>query len=212
MACAHAKFTGADRRLHGDVGPRSRAPPERPVRRKLDHQPVLAIVGQQKRTSLGAHYQQEIDLQTLFTDVARVRVDGVEPAQARHVIDRAIRIALDRETVCDRHRPERRRRGEGSRVPPRDARLRLLQRRLHTAAHAAAGADAPAAAEILNEGEKVAILIGQGARGAATRSSRSQTSSAPASPRRCSARTCRRRPAVRHRRDRPARHEPERQA
>src|SRR5581483_6684143 len=63
---------------------------------KLDHQPVLAIVGQQKRMSLGANYQQEVDLNTLYKDVASEYLMTImEPSQARHVVDRAIRIAQD---------------------------------------------------------------------------------------------------------------------
>src|SRR5438034_5720833 len=55
---------------------------------KLDHQPVLAIVGQQKRMSLGSEYQQEVDLQTLFKDVSVFVNTCMEPVQARHLIDR----------------------------------------------------------------------------------------------------------------------------
>src|SRR5579883_2895410 len=60
---------------------------------KLDHQPVLAIVGQQKRLSLGVHYQQVVDLDALFKDVSCYVETCVHPGQARQLIDRAIRIA-----------------------------------------------------------------------------------------------------------------------
>src|SRR5436309_1709593 len=61
---------------------------------KLDHQPVVAIVGQQKRMSLGGNYQQEVDLVTLFKDVASEFVQiCMTPEQARHLVDRAYRIA-----------------------------------------------------------------------------------------------------------------------
>src|SRR5690349_12339512 len=67
---------------------------------KLDHQPVVAIVGQQKRMSLGGHYQQEVDLITLFKDVAHEYVHVcMAPQQARQLIDRAIRIAKAERTV-----------------------------------------------------------------------------------------------------------------
>ena len=59
---AHAKLTGEVGVLHGDVGPRRHPPAQRDA--KLDHQPVVAIVGQQKRMSLGGNYQQEVDLRT----------------------------------------------------------------------------------------------------------------------------------------------------
>src|ERR687886_594741 len=69
---------------------------------KLDHQPVVAIVGQQKRMSLGGHYQQEVDLQVLFKDVASEFVQYcMVPAQARHLIDRAMRVAqASRSVTC----------------------------------------------------------------------------------------------------------------
>ena len=61
---------------------------------KLDHQPVVAIVGQQARTALGGDYQQEVDLVTLFKDVAHEYVQmAIDPAQMRHLVDRAMRIA-----------------------------------------------------------------------------------------------------------------------
>jgi pyruvate dehydrogenase (quinone) len=66
----------------------------------LDHQPVLAIVGQQARNALGGQYQQELDLVSMFKDVASAYVaQASSPAQVRHLIDRAARIALSRRTV-----------------------------------------------------------------------------------------------------------------
>src|SRR3989449_11286540 len=66
---------------------------------KLDHVPVLAITGQQKRSALGSHYQQEVDLQTLFKDVSELVEVCMVPEQARHLINRAMRIALYRSGV-----------------------------------------------------------------------------------------------------------------
>jgi thiamine pyrophosphate-dependent acetolactate synthase large subunit-like protein len=86
------------RKLTGDVG--SAWPPRAPERStcstvyeaKLDHQPVVAVIGPQKTIRWGAHYQQEVDLQVLFKDVAsEYCVQISSPAQARHVIDRPIR-------------------------------------------------------------------------------------------------------------------------
>ena len=79
---------------------------------KLDHQPVVAIVGQQARAALGGNYQQEVDLQSLFKDVAHEYVADRRwcPAQIRHLIDRAMRIALAERTVTCADRPQRRRR------------------------------------------------------------------------------------------------------
>src|ERR671939_247628 len=69
---------------------------------KLDHQPVVAIIGQQKTFSLGANYQQEVDLQSLFKDVASEYVQYVmSPPATRHVIDRAFKVALaSRSVTC----------------------------------------------------------------------------------------------------------------
>src|SRR5947207_682735 len=67
---------------------------------KLDHQPVLAIVGQQARAALGGSYQQEVDLQSLFKDVAHEYCElATDPAQIRHLVDRGHRIALDQRSV-----------------------------------------------------------------------------------------------------------------
>src|SRR6202011_2229952 len=67
---------------------------------KLDHQPVVAIVGQSSRSAIGGSYQQEVDLQSLFKDVAGDYVHtAMVPAQMRHLIDRAFRIAISERTV-----------------------------------------------------------------------------------------------------------------
>jgi pyruvate dehydrogenase (quinone) len=100
MACAHAKFTG-------EVG--VCAATSRPgaihllnglYDAKMDHQPLVVIVGQAATTAMGSHYQQEVDLQSLFKDVASEYCTTVSSAVAmRHAIDRAMRIALDQNTV-----------------------------------------------------------------------------------------------------------------
>src|SRR5947209_13095508 len=70
MACAHAKFTGRLGVCMATSGPGAVHLLNGLYDAKLDHQPVVAIVGQQARSSLGGHYQQEADLQGLFKDVA----------------------------------------------------------------------------------------------------------------------------------------------
>src|SRR4051794_13877 len=75
-------------------GPRAAPLPTGLYDAALDHMPVLAIVGQQARTAIGAHYQQEIDLNSAFKDVAGAFTGiAMVPAQVRHLIDRAVRIA-----------------------------------------------------------------------------------------------------------------------
>src|SRR5204863_5693227 len=93
-ACAHAKLTGEVGVCMATSGPGAIHLLNGLYDAKLDNAPVVAIVGQQKRMSLGGDYQQEVDLNTLFKDVASEYLMTVmDPTQARHVIDRAIRIA-----------------------------------------------------------------------------------------------------------------------
>src|SRR5216110_3920536 len=99
-ATAHAKFTGEAGVCLATSGPGAIHLLNGLYDAKLDHQPVVAIVGQQKRMSLGAEYQQEVDLQVLFKDVSEFVQVCMEPAQARHLVDRAVRIALDKRGVC----------------------------------------------------------------------------------------------------------------
>src|SRR3954470_18073098 len=95
MACAHAKFTGEAGVCLATSGPGAIHLLNGLYDAKLDHHPVLAIVGQQARAGLGGNYQQEVDLTTLFKDVAHEFVQiAMEPAQVRHLVDRACRIAL----------------------------------------------------------------------------------------------------------------------
>ena len=100
MACAHAKFTGEVGVCLATSGPGAIHLLNGLYDAKLDHQPVVAIVGQQARASLGGSYQQEVDLTSLFKDVAHEYVEQAsDPAQIRHLIDRAVRIARDQRTV-----------------------------------------------------------------------------------------------------------------
>jgi pyruvate dehydrogenase (quinone) len=169
MACGHAKFAGPDTVgvCMATSGPGAIHLLNGLYDAKLDHQPVVAIVGQQKRSSIGASYQQEVDLQSLFKDVSEYVETCMDPAQARHLVDRAIRIALDRKCVCTLVFPNDVQEAKAVPSPPR----------VHGSVYSSVGytrprvlpqdGDVEHAAEILNEGEKVAILIGQGARGAA---------------------------------------------
>jgi pyruvate dehydrogenase (quinone) len=164
MACAHAKFTGEIGVCMATSGPGAIHLLNGLYDAKLDHQPVVAIVGQQARAALGGNYQQEIDLQTLFKDVAHEFVQiAMEPAQIRHLVDRALRIALAERTVTAIIIPNDVQ--EADAVPqPAHA---------HGTVHSGPGYRAPRvlpsddeldrAAEVLNAGERVAMLIGQGA-------------------------------------------------
>jgi pyruvate dehydrogenase (quinone) len=168
MACAHAKFTGEVGVCMATSGPGAVHLLNGLYDAKLDHQPVVAIVGQQARTALGGSYQQEIDLVSLFKDVAGEYVQmATDPAQTRHLVDRALRIALAERTVTCVIFPNDLQSEEVVDPPPH----------VHGTVHSSAGYRPPAvlphdddlrrAAELLNAGERVAMLVGQGAMHAA---------------------------------------------
>lgn len=97
MASAYAKFSGELGVCIATSGPGASHLITGLYDALLDHQPVLAIVGQQARNALGGSYQQELDLVSMFKDVAGAYVaQASSPAQVRHLIDRAVRIALAR--------------------------------------------------------------------------------------------------------------------
>src|SRR5438034_2819565 len=99
MACGHAKFTGEAGVCMATSGPGAIHLLNGLYDAKMDHQPVVAIVGQAATASMGGTYQQEVDLQVLFKDVAHEYVNTVmSPEALRASIDRAIRIALAERT------------------------------------------------------------------------------------------------------------------
>src|SRR5215472_16405546 len=100
IACGHAKFTGEVGVCMATSGPGAIHLLNGLYDAKMDHQPVVAIVGQQARMSMGGDYQQEVDLISLFKDVAHEYVHmATTPEQIRHLVDRAIRIARTERTV-----------------------------------------------------------------------------------------------------------------
>ena len=127
MACAEAKWTGHAGICLATSGPGAIHLLNGLYDAKLDHQPVVAIVGQQSRMSLGGAYMQEVDLQSLFKDVASEFVATiVVPEQARHVIDRAFRTALSQRTVTCIIVPNDVQRLEAVEEPPKRHQLRLV--------------------------------------------------------------------------------------
>jgi pyruvate dehydrogenase (quinone) len=167
MACAHAKFTGQPGVCLATSGPGAIHLLNGLYDAKLDHQPVVAIVGQQSRAVLGGHYQQEVDLMSLFKDVASEYVTMVtNPSAVRHAVDRAVRVALYERTVtCI--------------ILPNDIQEEAYQKpeRAHGTVHSSVGYSVPRvlprdpdlrrAADVLNAGKKVAMLVGAGAMNAA---------------------------------------------
>jgi pyruvate dehydrogenase (quinone) len=164
MASAHAKFTGEVGVCLATSGPGAIHLLNGLYDAKLDHQPVFAIVGQQARSALGGSYQQEVDLLSLFKDVAHEWVQmATSPEQVRHLVDRALRIAAaertvtclivpnDLQTVDAVDEPEHAHGTIHSSIG--HPRSRLLPR----------DEDLDRAAEALNAGQRVAMLVGQGA-------------------------------------------------
>ena len=134
---------------------------------KLDHVGVVAIVGQTARSAMGGAYQQEVDLLSLFKDVASQYLQMVMvPEQLPNVLDRALRIASSERTVTAVIIPSDVQ--ELEYTPPSHA-FKMVPSSLDQtwAAPVPAEADLQRAADLLNAGSKVAMLIGQGARGAA---------------------------------------------
>jgi pyruvate dehydrogenase (quinone) len=163
MACAHAKFTGEVGVCLATSGPGAIHLLNGLYDAKLDHQPVLAIVGQQARAALGGQYQQEVDLVSLFRDVASEFVQmATVPSQVRHLVDRAMRIAMAERTVTTIIVPNDLQELKAVEKPPRK----------HGTVHSGIGYSEPLriprdddlerAANVLNAGSKVAMLVGAG--------------------------------------------------
>lgn len=163
MACAHAKYTGEVGVCMATSGPGAVHLLNGLYDAKMDHQPVVAIVGQQARAALGGSYQQEIDLISLYKDVANEYVHmATVPSQMRHLVDRAFRIAKNERTVTciiipndlqevDAEEPAR---AHGT---------------IHSTYHYSSPViipeqeDIQRAADLLNAGSKVSMLVGAGA-------------------------------------------------
>jgi len=164
IAGAHAKFTGQVGVCLATSGPGAIHLLNGLYDAQMDHQPVLAIVGQSDRAAMGGSYQQEVDLLSLFKDVAHeyVHVAAV-PEQFPHLIDRAMRIAIVERTVTCLIVPGDVQQLKAVEAPPN----------VHGTVHSGLGICLPRvvprepdlrrAAELLNAGSKVAILVGAGA-------------------------------------------------
>lgn len=163
MASADAKFSGDLGVCIATSGPGATHLLTGLYDARMDHMPVLAIVGQQARNALGGHYQQEVDLLSMFKDVAGAFVQQASSsAQVRHLVDRSIRTALgDRRVTAI--------------ILPNDLQTLPYEEPAHEhgTLHSGVGysrprvvpyeADLERAAEVLNAGKKVAILVGAGA-------------------------------------------------
>ncbi|RJP15298.1 MAG: thiamine pyrophosphate-requiring protein [Candidatus Abyssobacteria bacterium SURF_5] len=164
MACGHAKFTGEVGVCLATSGPGAIHLVNGLYDAQMDRQPVVAIVGQQARASLGAEYQQEVDLISLFKDVAHEYVHMASTAeQIRHLVDRAVRIAKAERTVTCIIIPQDVQESDAIEKPDRK----------HGSVFSGIGYSHPRiipqeddikrAADVLNEGKRVAMLVGAGA-------------------------------------------------
>ena len=163
MATAHAKFSGEAGVCLATAGPGAIHLLNGLYDAKLDHQPVVAIVGQAVRGALGGDFQQEVDLHSLFKDVAGNYVQTCTiPTQMRHLVDRAMRIALSERCVT-------------CLIVPNDVQELPAEQppHAHGTIHSGVGysasalvppeADLRIAAKVLNQGKKIAMLVGAGA-------------------------------------------------
>lgn len=166
MACAHAKFTGEVGICLATSGPGAIHLLNGLYDAKMDHVPVVAIVGQAAISALGGSYQQEVDLQVLMQDVSEYTYTVSSPAAMRHVIDRAVRTAKGMRCVTCVIVPKDVQELDAVPDPPH----------AHNMMSSSVGYDAPIvvpkpndlrrAADVLNAGKRVAMLVGQGAAGA----------------------------------------------
>lgn len=164
MACAHSKFTGEVGVCMATSGPGAIHLLNGLYDAKLDHASVVAIIGQQARAALGGAYQQEVDLISLFKDVAHEYVHmASDPKQIRQLVDQAVRVAKSERTVTCIIIPNDVQELDAVEVPPR----------AHGTVHSSIGICTPRvlpnevdlrrAADVLNAGKKVAMLVGAGA-------------------------------------------------
>ena len=167
MACAHAKYTNEVGVCLATSGPGAIHLLNGLYDAKMDHQPVVAIVGQAATSAIGGDYQQEVDLNVLFKDVAHEYCyTVVNPVAVRQVVDRAMRIAMATRSVT-------------AIIIPKDVQEMPAVPRpphAHNTVHTGIGyarprvipqvADLQRAADVLNAGRRVAMLVGQGATGA----------------------------------------------
>ena len=166
MAVGYAKFSGELGVCLATGGPGATHLITGLYDARADHTPLLAICGQAEATVRGGSYQQELNLDRMFADVAEYVQEISRPAQLPHVIDRAVRLAIAH-------------RGPSAIILPKDVQEEKFAEpaRAHGFTRSGPGyslpavippeADLRAAAGVLNDGKKVAILIGAGAKGAA---------------------------------------------
>ena len=168
MATADSKYTGNVACCMATSGPGAIHLLNGLYDAKMDHRPVVAIVGQAATTAIGGNYQQEVDLVSLFKDVAAEYVYQISsPTAARHIVDRAFRIAHATRSVTCIIVPKDVQEMDAVENPPHAANTLQSGIGYSTPIVVPNPVDLRAAAEVLNAGKRVAMLIGAGTFGAA---------------------------------------------
>ncbi len=167
MACAHAKYTGELGVCLATSGPGAIHLLNGLYDAKNDHMPVLAICGQAAMSAIGSEYQQEVDLHSLFKDVAsEYLVTLMAPSQVRHAVDRAIKSALGARSVTALIFPKDLQEEKAVETPAHRMNFTASSSGIALGRLLPADAELARAADVLNAGTKVAILVGAGAFGA----------------------------------------------
>ena len=163
MACAHAKFTGEVGVCLATSGPGAIHLLNGLYDAKMDHVPVVAIVGQTATSALGGSYQQEVDLQVLLQDVTEYVYTVSSAAAMRHVVDRAVRTAAAFRAVTCVIVPKDIQEAKAVPKPPHKHNMLSSSAGYSAPVVVQTDADLQRAADILNGSERVAMMVGAGA-------------------------------------------------
>jgi pyruvate dehydrogenase (quinone) len=166
-ACGYAKYTGRLGVCLATSGPGGIHLLNGLYDAKCDGQPVLAITGHTFHDLIGMHYQQDVDLDKLFMDVAAFNQRIMGPAHVHNVVDEAIKTALARRTVSHITVPKDIQQWKTDDVPRSGANVAKHSADLFAGVHSVPTDTAlRSAAAMINDGSKVAILAGRGCLGA----------------------------------------------
>jgi len=166
-ACGYAKFTGRLGVCLATSGPGGIHLLNGLYDAKCDGQPVLAITGHTFHDLIGTYYQQDIDLDKLFMDVAAYNQRVMGPAHVVNVVDEAIKTSLSRRTVSHITIPKDIQDWTESKQPRSSANIAE-----HSGDFFAQVYPVPPevrlrqAADLINKGSKVVMLVGRGCLGA----------------------------------------------
>ena len=164
MACAHSKYTGEVGVCMATSGPGAIHLLNGLYDAKLDHQSVVAVVGQTFVRALGGSFQQEVKLLQLYSDVASAYCEQINtPGSVRHILDRALRTALAERTVTAVIVPADLQDMDAVPEEPKETHTVHSGVGFWPARQIPRQQDLQAAADLLNAGERVAMLVGAGA-------------------------------------------------